>query len=62
MDLEHPNITAVTGDAGEEAVTVRAPDMAEAAAPLTGWVNNAAVFRDAWPHEVGGDRQPTAEK
>jgi hypothetical protein len=50
------------GDPGEEAVTVRAADMAEAAAPLTGWVNNAAVFRDAWLHEVGGDSQPTAGK
>src|SRR4029450_353740 len=49
---EHPNIAVVTGDAGEEAVTLRAADIAEASAPLTGWVNNAAVFRDAWLHEV----------
>jgi len=28
-------------------VTGRAADLAEAAAPLAGWVNNAAVFRDA---------------
>jgi NAD(P)-dependent dehydrogenase (short-subunit alcohol dehydrogenase family) len=39
-----PRIVAVTGDAGDEAVAVRA---AHAAAPLRGWVNNAAVFRDA---------------
>jgi len=39
--------TAVVGDAGDEAVTERAADAAQAAAPLAGWVNNAAVFRDA---------------
>lgn len=38
---------AVVGDAGDEAVTERAADAAQAAAPLAGWVNNAAVFRDA---------------
>ena len=53
---EHPQIEAVTGDAGDEAVTARAADTAEAAAPLAGWVNNAAVFRDASLHEV-----PTTE-
>src|SRR4029450_12809037 len=37
------------GGAGE-AVTGRAADRAEAAAPLAGWVNNAAVFRDASFH------------
>jgi NAD(P)-dependent dehydrogenase (short-subunit alcohol dehydrogenase family) len=41
---------AVTGDAADEAVTGRAADLAEAAAPLAGWVNNAAVFRDASIH------------
>jgi NAD(P)-dependent dehydrogenase (short-subunit alcohol dehydrogenase family) len=49
---ERPQIAAVTGDAGDEAVTDRAADTAEAAAPLAGWVNNAAVFRDASLHEV----------
>jgi NAD(P)-dependent dehydrogenase (short-subunit alcohol dehydrogenase family) len=39
--------TAVIGDASDEAVTERAADAAQAAAPLAGWVNNAAVFRDA---------------
>ena len=38
---------AVVGDASDEAVTERAADAAQAAAPLAGWVNNAAVFRDA---------------
>ena len=39
--------TALVGDASDEAVTERAADAAQAAAPLTGWVNNAAIFRDA---------------
>jgi NAD(P)-dependent dehydrogenase (short-subunit alcohol dehydrogenase family) len=49
---EHPRIAALAGDAGDEAVAARAADAAEAAAPLAGWVNNAAVFRDASLHEV----------
>lgn len=55
----HPladRLHAVTGDAGDEAVTGRAADRAEASAPLAGWVNNAAVFRDADLH-----RAPAAE-
>jgi NAD(P)-dependent dehydrogenase (short-subunit alcohol dehydrogenase family) len=49
----HPagsRVVAVAGDAADEAVTERAADLAEAAAPLAGWVNNAAVFRDASVH------------
>ena len=49
----HPagdRVAGVTGDAADEAVTGRAADLAEAAAPLAGWVNNAAVFRDASLH------------
>jgi NAD(P)-dependent dehydrogenase (short-subunit alcohol dehydrogenase family) len=41
---------ALAGDAADEGVTERAADLAEAAAPLAGWVNNAAVFRDASVH------------
>ena len=48
---EHRRISVVTGDAGDEAITARAADVAEAAAPRTGWVNNAAVFRDASLHD-----------
>jgi NAD(P)-dependent dehydrogenase (short-subunit alcohol dehydrogenase family) len=40
----------VAGDAADEAVCGRAADLAGAAAPLAGWVNNAAVFRDASLH------------
>jgi NAD(P)-dependent dehydrogenase (short-subunit alcohol dehydrogenase family) len=49
----HPaadRLRPVVGDASDEAVTARAADLAEAAAPLAGWVNNAAVFRDASLH------------
>jgi NAD(P)-dependent dehydrogenase (short-subunit alcohol dehydrogenase family) len=51
----HPaggRVVAVVGDASDEAVAERAADLAESAAPLAGWVNNAAVFRDAWLHET----------
>jgi NAD(P)-dependent dehydrogenase (short-subunit alcohol dehydrogenase family) len=51
----HPagaRVAGVAGDAADEAVTARAADRAEAAGPLAGWVNNAAVFRDAAVHEA----------
>ncbi|MFC6886558.1 MULTISPECIES: SDR family NAD(P)-dependent oxidoreductase [Actinomadura] len=46
---------AVVGDASDEAVAGRAADLAEerGGGPLTGWVNNAALFRDASLHEAG---------
>ena len=40
-------VGAVIGDAGREEVADRAADAAEERGTLTGWVNNAAVFRDA---------------
>ncbi|MER5337209.1 SDR family oxidoreductase [Micromonospora sp. NPDC002717] len=49
----HPaadRLAAVVGDAGDEQVAARAADLAEETGPLTGWVNNAAVFRDATLH------------
>ena len=46
----HPRVTAVPGDAGDEAVVAQAADLAQRAGPLAGWVNNAAVFRDASLH------------
>jgi len=47
----HPGrIVPVIGDAANPAVTERAAALAE---PLRGWVNNAAVFRDAWLDEAG---------
>jgi NAD(P)-dependent dehydrogenase (short-subunit alcohol dehydrogenase family) len=47
---DHPagdRVAGVAGDAADEAVCGRAADLAEAAGPLAGWVNNAALFRDA---------------
>jgi NAD(P)-dependent dehydrogenase (short-subunit alcohol dehydrogenase family) len=47
---DHPagdRVVGVAGDATDEAVCGRAADLAEAAGTLAGWVNNAAVFRDA---------------
>jgi NAD(P)-dependent dehydrogenase (short-subunit alcohol dehydrogenase family) len=57
LDVAEPDSTRdrlqfVTGDAADEAVAARAADAAEAAAPLAGWVNNAAVFRDASVHDT----------
>jgi NAD(P)-dependent dehydrogenase (short-subunit alcohol dehydrogenase family) len=46
----HADATAAVGSAADEAVCEEAADRAEQAAPLTGWVNNAAVFRDASVH------------
>jgi NAD(P)-dependent dehydrogenase (short-subunit alcohol dehydrogenase family) len=46
----HPagdRLVGVAGDASDEVVAEHAADRAQAGAPLTGWVNNAAVFRDA---------------
>src|SRR5919109_1483024 len=51
----HPagsRVVGLAGDAADQAVAERAADLAEAAAPLGGWVNNAAVFRDASIHSA----------
>jgi NAD(P)-dependent dehydrogenase (short-subunit alcohol dehydrogenase family) len=51
----HPagrRVIAVVGDAGDEAITEQAADLAQAAGRLAGWVNNAAVFRDASLHSA----------
>jgi NAD(P)-dependent dehydrogenase (short-subunit alcohol dehydrogenase family) len=47
---EHPLAIPVAGDAADDTVAGRAADLAEEQAPLAGWVNNAAVFRDASVH------------
>ncbi|HTF07479.1 MAG TPA: SDR family oxidoreductase [Asanoa sp.] len=56
VSWSHPRLLSVTGDATDEAAVVAAADLAEAAAPLAGWVNNAAVFRD-----LSLDTAPAAE-
>jgi NAD(P)-dependent dehydrogenase (short-subunit alcohol dehydrogenase family) len=48
----HAADQAVTERAADQAVTERAADLAQEAGRLTGWVNNAAVFTDAWLHAV----------
>lgn len=48
--------SAVTGDAGNEEITEQAAERAQQIGTLTGWVNNAAVFRDASLHDSGPDR------
>jgi NAD(P)-dependent dehydrogenase (short-subunit alcohol dehydrogenase family) len=53
---QHPaghRAISVIGDAAEETVAERAADLAEEAGTLAGWVNNAAVFRDASIHTDG---------
>jgi len=50
VDVAEPEpqerVSAVVGDAADEAVALRAAELAELQAPLAGWVNNAAVFDD----------------
>jgi NAD(P)-dependent dehydrogenase (short-subunit alcohol dehydrogenase family) len=46
--LAGPRVITLAGDAADEAVTERAASLAQAAGRFAGWVNNAAVFRDAW--------------
>ena len=43
-------IRAITGDASDDAVLGRAVQIAASSGTLSGWVNNAAVFRDAALH------------
>ncbi len=45
---------SITGDAGDPEVLDLAIDRARSLGELRGWVNDAAVFRDAWLHEAGG--------
>jgi NAD(P)-dependent dehydrogenase (short-subunit alcohol dehydrogenase family) len=47
-----PLIVPVIGDASDERVVARAAGTAAEAGPLRGWVNNAAVFPEAWLHET----------
>jgi NAD(P)-dependent dehydrogenase (short-subunit alcohol dehydrogenase family) len=52
---DHParaRLASVAGDAADPSVTASAADAAEAEGRLAGWVNNAAVFRDAALHDT----------
>ncbi|WP_432565165.1 SDR family NAD(P)-dependent oxidoreductase [Kineococcus sp. SYSU DK003] len=55
LDWRHDDVHLLTGDAGDSAVAARAAERAEALGPLSGWVNNAAVFRDATLLSAGVD-------
>jgi NAD(P)-dependent dehydrogenase (short-subunit alcohol dehydrogenase family) len=47
----HPagrRVIPLAGDASDEPLCERAADLAQEAGRLAGWVNNAAVFSDAW--------------
>jgi NAD(P)-dependent dehydrogenase (short-subunit alcohol dehydrogenase family) len=48
----HPGVDAVDGDGLDERTLGEAVQRASAAGRLTGWVNNAAVFRDAALHDA----------
>ena len=45
-----PRVIPLIGDAADEEVAAWAADLAQEAGSLAGWVNNAAVFRDASVH------------
>ena len=47
IEWQHDQVTPIVGDARDPQVTRQAAMTAEATGPLVGWVNNAAIFRDA---------------
>jgi NAD(P)-dependent dehydrogenase (short-subunit alcohol dehydrogenase family) len=47
LDWQHERVKLVVGDARDPETAQRAAATAEASGPLLGWVNNAAIFRDA---------------
>jgi NAD(P)-dependent dehydrogenase (short-subunit alcohol dehydrogenase family) len=52
---QHPasaSLYVVAGDAGDELIAARAVAQAQAMGRLMGWVNNAAIFRDASLHKA----------
>lgn len=53
--LDAASGASVVGDAGDPVVLEQALDRARSLGELRGWVNNAAVFHDAWLHEAGGE-------
>lgn len=47
LSWQHDKIHLVSGSAGDSNTALQAASLAESKAPLAGWVNNAAIFRDA---------------
>ncbi|MGR6923417.1 SDR family NAD(P)-dependent oxidoreductase [[Actinomadura] parvosata] len=50
LEWAGPRVVPVIGDAADEEVAAWAADLAQESGTLAGWVNNAAVFRDASVH------------
>ncbi|WP_345575577.1 SDR family oxidoreductase [Nonomuraea rosea] len=50
LDWAGPRVVPLIGDAADEEVAAWAADLAQESGTLAGWVNNAAVFRDASVH------------
>ncbi|TDD72768.1 SDR family oxidoreductase [Actinomadura darangshiensis] len=46
LEWTHDGMIPVVGNAADESVAERAADLAQESGALSGWVNNAAVFRD----------------
>lgn len=54
----HParsRLGVVEGDAGDASISETAADLAASSGSLVGWVNNAAMFRDALLHDAPAD-------
>src|ERR1700751_3594432 len=49
---DRPTVDGVAGDATDEQILAAAVERASEVGTLTGWVNNAAVFRDAAVHDT----------
>lgn len=49
-------VMSVVGDASDEAVAKEALERAQNAGTFSGWVNNAAIFRDASVHTTSADK------
>ncbi len=55
LERENPTIRLVSGDARDPVVALEAATTAEDAGPLSGWVNNAAIFQDAGLETASAD-------
>lgn len=55
LSWDHTRIDLVTGSASDPIVTRSAAETAESRSPLAGWINNAAVVRDASLHDTSAD-------
>lgn len=52
LEWDDPAVQLVSGDARDPRVCQEAASRAESVGPLSGWVNNAAIFRDASLHSA----------